>query len=143
MKTFVTKLKDIERKWYLIDADGLVLGRLATRVANLLRGKGKVYYTPNLDTGDFVIIVNAKKVKLTGKKLQQKTSFSHSGYPGGTRFIKYDKIMATRPEWAVRKAVKGMLPHNKLSDKLIDKLKVYKGSEHDHAAQKPERIEIK
>lgn len=143
MKTFVTKMKDIKRKWYLIDASGLVLGRLATRVANLLRGKGKPYYTPNLDTGDFVIVVNAGKVRLTGKKLQQKTVFSHSGYPGGTKFMRYDKLMATHPERAIRKAVKGMLPQNKLSNKQITKLKVYRGSEHDHNAQKPERIEIK
>ena len=143
MKTFITKPKDIKRKWYLIDASGLVLGRLATRVANLLRGKGKPYYTPTMDAGDFVIIINAKKIKLTGKKLVQKTKFSHSGYPGGTKFIRYDKLMATYPERVIRMAVKGMLPHNKLSDKLITKLKIYRSSEHNHSSQKPERIEIK
>jgi len=140
MKTYMPGKEEISRKWFIIDADGQVLGRLATKVANILRGKNKVIYTPNFDTGDFVVVVNAEKIKLTGKKLIQKVSFSHSGYPGGTRFIKYKKLLEDSPEKAIRMAVKGMLPHNKLADRLITKLKIYRGAEHRHGAQKPERI---
>jgi len=140
MKTYIPAKTDIKRQWYLVDADGQILGRLASKVANILRGKNKVYYTPNFDTGDFVVVVNAEKIRMTGKKLMQKISFSYSGYPGGTRFIKYKKLLEDSPEKAIRMAVKGMLPHNKLSDRLITKLKVYRGAEHRHGAQKPERI---
>ncbi len=142
VKTFVPKRENIERKWYLIDASRLVLGRLATRVAELLRGKGRPIFSPHMDTGDYVIIINADKVLLTGRKLEQKFHFTHSGYPSGAKFTRYDKLMAENPEKAIRLAVKGMLPSNKLSDRLITKLKIYKGSEHPHGAQRPEIIRI-
>jgi len=142
VKTFVPKRENIEKKWYLIDASGLVLGRLATKVAELLRGKGKPIFSPRMDTGDYVIIINAGKVLLTGKKLQQKFHFTHSGYPGGAKFTRYDKLLAENPEKAIRLAVKGMLPPNKLADKLITKLKIYRTKEHPHGAQKPQIIEI-
>jgi len=142
VKTFVPKKENIEKKWYLIDASGLVLGRLATKIAELLRGKGKPIFSPQMDTGDYVIIINAEKVLLTGKKLQQKFHFTHSGYPGGARFTRYDKLMTQNPEKAIRLAVKGMLPSNKLSDRLITKLKIYRGREHPHGAQNPQVIKI-
>lgn len=140
MKTFAPKKQNIERKWYLIDASGLVLGRLATKVAGLLRGKGKPIFSPGIDTGDYVIIVNAEKVLVTGRKLEQKFHFTHSGYPGGAKFTRYEKLMAENPERAIRLAVKGMLPSNKLSNKLVTKLKIYRGSVHPHGAQKPQVI---
>lgn len=143
MKTFVPKKENIEKKWYLIDGSGLVLGRLASKVAELLRGKGKPIFSPHMDTGDYVIIINAEKILLTGEKLKQKSHFTHSTYPGGARFIRYDKLMAENPEKAIRLAVKGMLPANKLRDRLITKLKIYKGSEHPHIAQKPEILKLK
>lgn len=142
MRTFVPKRENIEKKWYLIDASDLVLGRLATKVAELLRGKGKPIFSPHMDTGDYVIIINAGKVLLTGKKLQQKFHFTHSGYPGGAKFTRYDKLLAENPEKAIRLAVKGMLPPNKLADRLITKLKIYRTKEHSHGAQKPQIIEI-
>ena len=138
VKTFVPKKENIEKKWYLIDGSGLVLGRLATKVAELLRGKGKPIFSPHVDTGDYVIIINAEKILLTGEKLKQKFHFAHSSYPGGAKFTRYDKLMAENPEKAIRLAVKGMLPSNKLSNRLITKLKIYKGSEHPHGAQKPQ-----
>jgi len=140
LKTFAPKKQNIERKWYLIDASGLVLGRLATKVAGLLRGKGKPIFSPGIDTGDYVIIVNAEKVLVTGRKLEQKFHFTHSGYPGGAKFTRYEKLMAENPERAIRLAVKGMLPSNKLSNKLVTKLKIYRGSVHPHGAQKPQVI---
>jgi len=142
VRTFVPKRENIEKKWYLIDASDLVLGRLATKVADLLRGKGKPIFSPHMDTGDYVIIINAGKVLLTGKKLQQKFHFTHSGYPGGAKFTRYDKLLAENPEKAIRLAVKGMLPPNKLADKLITKLKIYRTKEHPHGAQEPQIIEI-
>jgi len=142
MKTYNTKEKDIIKKWYIIDATDKVLGRLSTKVAGLLIGKGKTIYAPNLEIGDHVVIINAAKVKLTGKKLIQKTSFSYSGYPGGARFLKYDRLMVEKPDWVVKKAIKGMLPHTKLGDKMLTRLRVYKGSEHGQASQKLERIEL-
>jgi len=142
VRTFVPKRENIEKKWYLIDASDLVLGRLATKVAELLRGKGKPIFSPHMDTGDYVIIINAGKVLLTGKKLQQKFHFTHSGYPGGAKFTRYDKLLAENPEKAIRLAVKGMLPPNKLADKLITKLKIYRTKEHPHGAQEPQIIEI-
>ena len=142
MRTFVPKRENIEKKWYLIDASDLVLGRLATKVAELLRGKGKPIFSPHMDTGDYVIIINAGKVLLTGKKLQQKFHFTHSGYPGGAKFTRYDKLLAENPEKAIRLAVKGMLPPNKLADRLITKLKIYRTKEHPHGAQEPQIIEI-
>jgi large subunit ribosomal protein L13 len=142
VKTFVPKDENIIKKWYLIDASGLVLGRLAMKVAELLRGKGKPIFSPHRDTGDYVVIINAEKVLLTGKKLEQKFHFAYSGYPGGAKFTRYDKLMAQNPRKVIRLAVKGMLPSNKLSNRLITKLKIYRGGEHPHGAQKPQIVEI-
>lgn len=125
------------RQWRLIDADGKILGRLATRVAVILRGKDKPTFTPHLDGGDFVVVINAAKVRLTGRKLQQKRAYRHSGYPGGFRSVTYERLMQTHPDRAVEDAVRGMLPKNALGRRLIRKLKVYKGPVHPHAAQKP------
>lgn len=141
MKTYMAKPEDINKKWYVVDASGMVLGRLASQVASVLRGKNKPTYTPNVDTGDFVIIINCDKVVLTGKKLEQKLYKSFSGYPGGLKETTYDKLMEKKPEFAVFKAVKGMLPHNALGREMIKKLKVFKGSEHNHQAQQP--VELK
>lgn len=141
-KTYYPKLNEIERKWVVIDADGKVLGRLASQVAAILRGKNKPTFTPHMDTGDFVVIVNAEKVRLTGHKSDIKTYFSHSGYMGGERFRQYKDVMATKPESIIERAVKGMLPHNVLGRQLFRKLKVYCGPEHPHTAQKPKFIEI-
>ena len=143
MKTFIPKSADIERKWYVVDADGMVLGRLASQVANILRGKNKPIYTPNMDTGDYVIIVNASKAVLTGKKLDQKIYYHHSGYAGGLEETKYRKLMAEKPEFAVRRAIVGMLPKGPLGRQMAKKLKVYAGTEHDQAAQKPEVLDLK
>jgi large subunit ribosomal protein L13 len=132
----------ITRKWYVIDAENKVLGRLAVEVAKLLRGKNKPSYTPHLDTGDHVIVVNAGKVALTGKKLLQKTYFRHSGYPGGTTFTKAGDLLKKRPERMIELAVRGMLPKNSLGRQMATKLKVYSGAEHPHAAQKPEILEL-
>ena len=143
MKTFIPKEADIERKWYVVDAEGMVLGRLASQVANILRGKNKPTYTPNMDTGDFVIIVNASKAILTGKKLDQKKYYHHSGYAGGLKETKYRKLMAEKPEFAVRRAVVGMLPKGPLGRQMARKLKVYAGPEHEQAAQKPEALDLK
>ena len=137
MKTFSPKPSDINRAWWVVDADGQVLGRLATEVARLLRGKHKPIFAPHADTGDYVIIVNAKAIKLTGKKLEQKMYVRHSGYPGGIREVPYGTLLATRPRVAVEKAVKGMLPHNRLGRSMFGKLKVYDGPEHPHASQNP------
>ncbi|MDR0676841.1 MAG: 50S ribosomal protein L13 [Elusimicrobiota bacterium] len=141
-KTFVAKKENIEKKWYVVDAKDIVLGRLATRVANVLRGKHKPIFTPHVDTGDNVVIINAKDIKLTGKKLVQKMNFRYSGYPGGATFTRYDVLMETKPERAVYLAVRGMLPKNKMRDVIIKKLHIYKGSEHLQAAQKPEKLDI-
>ncbi|WP_058485933.1 50S ribosomal protein L13 [Defluviitalea phaphyphila] len=141
--TYMAKAENIERKWYVVDATGMTLGRLASEVAKILRGKHKPIYTPHVDTGDHVIIINAKDVKLTGKKLDQKYLRYHTGYPGGLKEIKYRDLMATKPEKAVFLAVKGMLPKNKLGRKMIKKLRVYRDAEHNHEAQKPEVLEIK
>ncbi|HOE26204.1 MAG: 50S ribosomal protein L13 [Candidatus Aureabacteria bacterium] len=128
---------EISRKWHLIDADGQVLGRMATRIADLLRGKGKAEFTPHVDTGDFVVVINAAKVKLTGKKDLQKTYTRYSGYPGGLKTIPVARVRERHPERLVEHAVAGMMPKNKLGRALLSKLKVYAGSEHPHAAQKP------
>ena len=141
-KTYVAKKEDIKRQWHLIDAKDKVLGRLAAKVAVLLRGKHKAIYTPHLDTGDAVIIINASKIRVTGKKLEQKIYRRYSGYPGGLKEIKYRKFLAEKPEKAVEKAVKGMLPKNSLGRAMARKLKVYRGSEHNHQAQKPEKLEL-
>lgn len=142
MRTHVTKPSEIERASHLVDADGQVLGRLASTVAGLLRGKGKVNYSPHLDVGDFVIIVNAAKVKVTGKKIDRKTYFSHSGYPGGAKVVAMRKLMESRPQEVVRRAVRGMLPKNKLGRRMIKKLRVYAGPDHPHQAQKPTPREL-
>ncbi|MDD3807392.1 MAG: 50S ribosomal protein L13 [Candidatus Marinimicrobia bacterium] len=143
MKTYTAKLSDIEQKWYIIDATDMVLGRLSSEVAQLLRGKHKPTFTPHLDMGDYVIIVNAEKVRVTGNKASYKQYFHHTGYPGGTRFKSYKDLQATNPEAVILHAVKGMLPHNRLGRQLIKKLKVYRGPEHPHAAQKPETLNFK
>ena len=138
MKSFIAKPNEVERKWYVIDAEGKTLGRLSTEVATLLRGKHKPTYTPHVDTGDHVIIVNCGKVVLTGKKLDQKMHRHHSGYMGGMKETPYRKFMEERPEEAVYIAVKGMLPHNRLGRQMIKKLRTYAGPEHENQAQKPE-----
>lgn len=143
MKTFMAKGETVERKWYVIDATDKVLGRLASQVAIILRGKNKPIYTPHVDTGDHVIIINADKVRLTGKKLDQKSYRRHSGYPGGLKEVSYRRLMNENPEFAIEHAVKGMLPHSKLGRKMIKKLIVYRGAEHNQQAQKPELLEIK
>ena len=143
MKTFVAKPATIEKKWYVVDADGQTLGRLSTVVADALRGKRKVIYTPNIDTGDFVVIVNAEKIAVTGKKLEEKMYWRHSGYPGGIKGEALKDLLARRPEEVVRRAVKGMLPHNKLGAAQLSKLKVYAGPEHPHVAQNPAPLAIK
>ena len=142
MKTFMPKAEDIGRKWYVVDAEGQVFGRLASQVANILRGKLKPIYTPHLDTGDFVIIVNAEKVIMTGKKLDQKIYYHHSGYAGGLKETVYRKLLAEKPEFAVRRAVEGMLPKGPLGRKMAKKLKVYRGPEHEHQAQQPEEFKL-
>jgi large subunit ribosomal protein L13 len=139
MKTFMAKPEDIKnRKWYVLDADGKVLGRLAVEAAKILRGKHKPDFTPHVDTGDHVIVINAEKAVLTGNKLKNKKYYRHSGYPGGLKTVSYETLMNTRPDLAVEKAIKGMLPHNKLGAVMGMKLKVYKGPEHPHQSQKPE-----
>jgi large subunit ribosomal protein L13 len=132
------KTEDADKKWYLIDANDLVLGRLAAQIAKIIRGKNKPTFTPNMDTGDFVIVINAEKVKLTGKRATQKTYFSHSMYPGGAKFKSFQEVIAKNPEFAIETAVKGMLPKTKLGKHIIKKLKVYAGGTHPHTAQKPE-----
>ena len=136
------KAADITRKWYVVDAEGLALGRVASQVANILRGKNKPIYTPNVDTGDYVIIINASKVILTGKKLDQKIYYKHSGFVGGLKETKYRKLLAEKPEEALRHAVVGMLPKGPLGRQMAKKLKIYAGAEHEHAAQKPEKLEL-
>ena len=137
VRTFSPKAADVERQWHVIDASDIVLGRLASQAAILLRGKHKPIFAPHVDTGDFVIIVNAAKVALTGNKLADKRAYRHSGYPGGLRAVAYGDLMARSPERAVTKAVKGMLPKNSLGRKMLSKLKVYAGPEHPHQAQQP------
>jgi large subunit ribosomal protein L13 len=143
MKTYVATPAERQRDWYVVDAEGQTLGRLATRIADALRGKRKPEYTPHVDTGDFVIVVNAERIRVTGDKLHSKVYWRHSGYPGGIRSRTLEEMLARRPEEVIRKAVKGMLPRNRLARKQITKLKVYAGPEHPHAAQMPEPMEIK
>jgi large subunit ribosomal protein L13 len=142
VRTYTPKPADVRRQWHVIDADDVVLGRLASHVATLLRGKHKPIYAPHLDTGDFVIVVNASKVALTGRKLEQKRAYRHSGYPGGLRSLAYGDLLARRPERAVEKAVRGMLPKNSLGRKMLRKLKVYAGPDHPHQAQQPVPYEL-
>jgi len=141
MKTYNAKPGEITREWYLVDADGQTLGRLATRLADLLRGKGKPQFTPHVDTGDFVVVVNAEKVAVTGNKLDSKIYYRHSGYPGGLRQRTLREQLARRPEEVLRKAVKGMLPRNRLSRQQLTKLKIYAGPDHPHEAQEPKPLE--
>jgi large subunit ribosomal protein L13 len=142
MKTYVAKPTDRQRDWYVIDAEGKTLGRLATQIADMLRGKRKPEYTPHCDTGDFVVVVNAEKIVVTGKKLTDKIYYRHSGYPGGLRSRTLNEMLERRPDDVIRKAVSGMLPRNRLARQQIRKLKVYAGPEHPHAAQQPKTIEI-
>ena len=142
MKTYNAKPGEVERRWYVVDADGQTLGRLATRIADTLRGKGKAQYTPHVDTGDFVVVVNAEKVRVTGNKLDQKRYYRHSGYPGGIKSRSLAEMLERRPEEVIRKAVKGMLPRNRLARQQLTKLKVYAGPEHPHEAQQPKPMEI-
>ena len=143
MKTFVPKAHEVERKWYVVDADGMVLGRLASQVASILRGKNKPIYDPSVDTGDFVIITNADKIVLTGHKLDQKIYYHHSGYVGGLKKTKYRELMAKKPEFVIQHAVKGMLPKNPLGRKMGKKLFVYAGPDHNHQAQQPQALELR
>ena len=142
MKTYSAKPLEVERKWYVIDAEGKTLGRLATVCANLLRGKTKPNYTPNVDTGDFVIVINADKIQVSGKKETDKIYYHHTGFPGGLKSISFKDLMEKDPTKAIEKAVKGMLPHNTLGAEQFTKLKVYAGAEHPHAAQNPEVYEM-
>ncbi|WP_132013366.1 50S ribosomal protein L13 [Hydrogenispora ethanolica] len=143
MKTYLAKPEEVQRKWYVIDAEGKTLGRLATAVATILRGKHKPTFTPNVDCGDHVVIINAEKVVLTGNKAEDKVRYTHSQYPGGLKAAKYGDLLKTKPEYALTKTIWGMLPHNRLGRQMIKKLRVYRGSEHPHAAQQPEALEIK
>lgn len=143
MNSFMASPATIEKKWYVVDAAGQTLGRLSTEIAMVLRGKNKPTYTPHIDTGDYVIVVNAEKVKVTGRKLQQKTYFSHSDYPGGVREVTLAEMLAKKPTEVIIHAVTGMLPKGPLGRSMVTKLHVYAGPEHPHAAQKPEVLEIK
>ncbi len=138
MTTYMAKSGEVERKWYVIDAAGKTLGHVATEAARLLRGKHKAIFTPHVDCGDHVIIINAEKVHLSGNKLQQKKYIRYSGYPGGLKVLNYDQLLQTFPERAIEKAVKGMIPHNRLGRQIAKKLKVYRGDSHPHAAQQPQ-----
>ena len=142
MKTYMANAQTVERKWYVVDAAGLPLGRLATRVAAVLRGKHKPTYTPNVDCGDFVIVINTDQVVLTGKKAENKYYRYHTGYIGGLKEIPYKKMMEEKSDLAVYEAVKGMLPKNSLGRTMLKKLRVYKGADHNHAAQKPEQLKV-
>jgi large subunit ribosomal protein L13 len=143
MKTYVAKPSTIEKKWYVVDASGKTLGRLSTVIADTLRGKRKPIYTPNIDTGDFVVVVNAEKVVVTGNKAEDKMYYHHTGHPGGIKSESYTKLLGRRPEEVLRHSVRGMLQHNKLGRAQLRKLKIYAGSEHPHEAQNPEVLEIK
>ena len=142
MKTFVAKPDTIKRDWYVVDADGKTLGRLATEIASRLRGKNKPEYTPFLDTGDYVIVINAAKVKVTGSKFTDKIYHSHSGYPGGIKSVPFNELIAKKPEMVIESAVRGMLPKGPLGRAMFRKLKVYAGASHNHAAQQPQVLDI-
>ena len=143
MKSYMARPLEVERKWYVIDAEGLTLGRLATEIARVLRGKNKPQYTPHVDVGDFVVVVNADGVFVTGKKAEQKVYRRHSGYPGGLKTTSYERMMERRPTEVLRKAVYGMMPKNRLARRQMRKLKIYAGSEHPHVAQNPQRLEVR
>jgi len=142
MKTYQAKREELDRKWYLVNAEGKVLGRLSTELAKILKGKNKPTYTPHLDTGDFVVVVNAGKVTLTGKKMKDKIYYHHTGYPGGIKEINAEKLLAKKPTEMIRMAVKGMLPKNSLGRQMLRKLKIYAGANHPHEAQKPVPLEL-
>jgi large subunit ribosomal protein L13 len=142
MKKFVAKPESVKRGWYVVDAEGKTLGRIATEIASRLRGKHKAEYTPHVDTGDYIIVVNAEKVVVTGNKTTDKVYYAHSGFPGGLKSITFDKLQAKKPEMIIEKAVKGMLPRGPLGREMYRKLKVYAGSEHGHAAQQPQVLDI-
>jgi large subunit ribosomal protein L13 len=141
-RTFTPRPRDITREWFVVDAEGQTLGRLAAQVARILRGKHKPIFAPHVDTGDHVIIVNAAKVQLTGSKREQKVAYRHSGYPGGLKALPYTLLLDKRPSWAVERAVKGMLPHNRLGRQMLTKLKVYDGPTHPHSAQQPKPLDL-
>jgi large subunit ribosomal protein L13 len=143
MKSYVARPRMVERKWHLIDADGQTLGRLATEIARLLRGKNKPQYTPHVDTGDFVVVVNAEKVVVTGKKAEQKVYYRHTGYPGGLKETSYEVMLERKPAEVLRRAVRGMMPKTRLGRQQLKKLKIYTGSEHPHAAQAPQPYEVR
>jgi large subunit ribosomal protein L13 len=142
LKTFTPKPSDIEQKWYVIDANGQVLGRLATRIADILRGKNKPIWAPHMDCGDFVVVINADKVLLTGRKMTDKRYVHYTGYPGGLRHTPISRVMEKKPEFVLRHAVRGMMPHNKLGRHMLRKLKIYTTPEHPHAAQQPETLTL-
>ncbi|AKE52665.1 50S ribosomal protein L13 [Kangiella geojedonensis] len=142
MKTFSAKPETVKRDWYVVDAEGKTLGRLATEVARRLKGKHKAEYTPHVDTGDYIVVINAEKVTVTGNKADNKMYYRHSGYPGGIKETNFNKLQAEKPEMIIEKAVKGMLPKNPLGRDMFRKLKVYAGSEHNHAAQQPIKLDI-
>jgi len=142
MKTFSAKKDEVQRKWYLVDAEDKILGRLASEIAVRLRGKHKPIYTPHVDTGDYIVVINADKVRMTGRKLKQKVYYRHSGYPGGLKSITAEKLQQKRPEELVRLVVKGMLPKNSLGRDMIKKMKIYAGEKHPHQAQNPEILDI-
>lgn len=142
MKTFSAKPETVKRDWFVIDAENKVLGRLATEIARRLRGKHKAEYTPHVDTGDYIVVINADKVAVTGNKFKNKIYHHHTGYPGGLKSVTFEKLQATKPEMIIEKAVKGMLPKNPLGRDMFRKLKVYAGAEHNHAAQQPKALEI-
>ncbi len=142
MKTYIPKLDEVDQKWHVVDASGKILGRLASNVATILRGKHKPTYTPHMDVGDHVVIINAEKVAVTGKKAQLKRYYRHTGYPGGLRSDSFEDLLVKAPERILEKAIWGMLPHNKLGRKIFKKLKVYAGEEHPHGAQQPEKLEL-
>jgi large subunit ribosomal protein L13 len=142
MKTIVAKTKEVTRDWYVVDAENQVLGRIATKIADVLRGKNKAIFTPSVDTGDFIIVINAEKIALTGNKRADKTYYSHSGYPGGIKSITAGKLLDKKPEALIKHAVKGMLPKNKLAYHMINKLKIYAGATHPHEAQQPKALAI-
>ena len=143
MKSYMARPLEVERKWYVVDAEGQTLGRLATEIATILRGKNKPQYTPHVDTGDFVVVVNAEKVAVTGRKAEQKVYRRHSGYPGGLKETSYEQMMERRPTEILRRAVKGMMPKNRLARQQLRKLKIYAGPEHPHAAQNPQPYEVR
>jgi len=142
MKTYIPKLSEIERKWYVVNAEGKILGRLSSRIAQILSGKDKPIYTPHLDVGDFVVVINAEKVKVTGNKEEKKIYYRHTGYPGGLKERTYKEQLDKKPQDIIRKAVRGMLPKSKLGRHMFEKLKVYAGPQHPHQAQKPEQLDL-